>query len=302
MNFKEYYLLREAKVLTPANRKDPNRPDKNIYFYPEDREPLKDSDTIRVYHGFNNIQDLFYTLEKGLSGKERAKRIYSYEYNNNPKGLFVTISLDVAKYFGNYIIEIHTPVSELEAPLWPGGSYTIQGQMSQYFRDESDREETLLKRREEAKNSKEESIRNSDRPELAELLFSGEQQALFKGDLNPNSLRAIWVNTTPERAGRFSNYKRMKTKDFLKEYKNLKDKKRNYYDRNYNRFFFPREKFDPQTFFSRVEKEYNNSKFKISREEIMDSFSHLSKNQLEKYFWPNQIKDAIEFFRKKESE
>jgi hypothetical protein len=299
MNFKEYYLLREAKVLTPSSRKDPSRPDKRKYLYPEDQEPLKDSDIIRVYHGFNNVDDLFYTLEMGLSGKDRAKRIYSYETNNNPRGLFVTISLDVAKDFGNYIIELHSPVRELEAPLWPGGSYTVQGQMAQYFSSEEDREETRLKRREDAKNAKEASIRNSDRPELAELLFSGEQQALFTGDLNNNSIRAIWVNTTPERSGRFSNYKRMSAKQFLKEYSHLKEKKRNYYDRNYNRFFSPREKFDPETFFSRVEKEYNTDKFKISRENILNDFSDLNENQLLKYFWPNQIKDAIKFFSRK---
>ncbi len=297
MNFKQYYLLREAKVLTPASRKDPSRPDKRKFLYPEDREPLKDSDTIRVYHGFNNVDDLFYTLEMGLSGKERAKRIYSYEYNNNPRGLFVTISLDVAKDFGNYIIELHSPVRELEAPLWPGGSYTVQGQMAQYFSSEEDREETRLERREDAKNANEESIRNSDRPELAELLFSGEQQALFTGDLNNNSIRAIWVNTTPERSGRFSNYKRMSAKQFLKEYENLKPKKKDYYNREYNRILKPREKFTSSLFFSRIKENYPD----LTEEYITDVFRNMDENEMSTYLWPNQIKDAIEFFQKNEN-
>ena len=294
MNFKEYYLLREAKVLTPFSRNDPKNPLRRIYKW--DREPLKDSDTIRVYHGFNDLEDLFYTLEMGLSGKERAKRIYSYEYNNNPKGLFVTISLDVAKEFGKYIAEIHTPVSELEAPVWPSGSYTVQGGMASYFNDESEREASRQKRREEGKKSDKDFIRNSDRPELAELLFSGEQQALFTGELNNNSIRAIWVNLTPEKAGRFSTYKRMNPKQFLKEYKNLKLKKKDYYRRNYNRILKPREKFTPSLFLNRIKENYPE----LTDEYILDVFQNMGENEMSTYLWPNQIKDAMEFFQKKE--
>jgi len=297
MNFKEYYYLKEAKVLTPATRTDPSKTNFRKFVYPEDREPLKDSDTIRVYHGFNNINDLFYTLEMGLSGKERAKRIYSYEYNNNPKGLFVTISLDVAKDFGNYIIELHSPVSELEAPLWPSGSYTVQGGMSSYFNSDEDREETRLKRREEANKANELSIRNSDRPELAELLFSGEQQALFKGELNNNSIRAIWVNSTPERSGRFSNYKRMSVKSFLKEYNYLKPKKKDYYNRQYNKLLKPREKFSYSLLMDRIKNQYPEMK----EDYINDVFKNMGETELNTYLWPEQIKDAIEFFKNKES-
>lgn len=297
MNFKEYFLLREAKVLTPATRIDPSKTNFRKFVYPEDREPLKDSDTIRVYHGFNNINDLFYTLEMGLSGKEKAKRIYSYEYNNNPKGLFVTISLDVAKDFGNYIIELHSPVSELEAPLWPSGSYTVQGGISSYFSSDEDREETRLKRREEANKANELSIRNSDRPELAELLFSGEQQALFKGELNNNSIRAIWVNSTPEHSGRFSNYKRMSVKSFLKEYNYLKPKKKDYYNRQYNKLLKPREKFSYSLLMDRIKKQYPEMK----EDYINDVFKNMGETELNTYLWPEQIKDAIEFFKNKES-
>lgn len=96
-------------------------------------KPLKLNDTIRVYHGVNNPDDVFEFLQKGLSGKDKAKRIYSYEYNNNPYGLFVTKDLKVAKKFANIIIEFQTKISDLENPVWPGGSYTIQGQKEQYW-------------------------------------------------------------------------------------------------------------------------------------------------------------------------
>lgn len=292
LSFKKYFLYKEAKVLPPTLRDNPSDLKRSI-IYPEDREPLKDSDTIRVYHGFNNINDLFYTLEMGLSGKERANRIYSYEFNNNPRGLFVTISLDVAKNFGSYIIEFHSPVSELEAPLWPSGSYTVQGGMSSYWKDEKEREEYGLKLREELKNSKEESIRNSDRPELANSLFHGEQQALFKGELNPNSIRAIWVNSTPERSGRFSNYKRMSVKSFLKEYNYLKPKKKDYYNRQYNKLLKPREKFSYSLLMDRIKNEYPE----MEEDYINDVFKNMGEKELNTYLWPEQIKDALKYFQ-----
>lgn len=62
-------------------------------------EPIKDSDTIRVYHGFRDFNDTYEACKIGLSGTDRTKRIYSYEYVNNPQGLFVTINFKTAKEF-----------------------------------------------------------------------------------------------------------------------------------------------------------------------------------------------------------
>ena len=86
------------------------------------KKPLSDSDTIRVYHGAYDLGTVVQALKYGLTGDIRADRRYSYEANNNPRGLFVTPDLDVAKEFGPYIIEFHTRVSDLEAPVWPACS------------------------------------------------------------------------------------------------------------------------------------------------------------------------------------
>ena len=55
------------------------------YNIPKEK-PLKDTETIRVYHGFYSYNTALEILKKGLSGKERARRIYSFESGNNPYG------------------------------------------------------------------------------------------------------------------------------------------------------------------------------------------------------------------------
>lgn len=65
ISFKEYFLLREAKVVTPNRGKD----------------PINFGDTIRVYHGFRDTRDALDAAKVGMSGKERANRVYSYESN-----------------------------------------------------------------------------------------------------------------------------------------------------------------------------------------------------------------------------
>jgi hypothetical protein len=123
-SFSEFYKIQEARVINANDQK----------------VPLKDNETIRVYHAFNNPQDLYDILKYGTSGNLRAKRIYSYEANNNPKGFFVSIDFKTVKGFGQYIMELHTRVSDLEAPVWPSGSYTVQGEYSKYWDEENPRE------------------------------------------------------------------------------------------------------------------------------------------------------------------
>lgn len=286
MDFKEFYLFREANVLRPST--------KNTFVYPDDRQPLKDSDTIRVYHGFHDLSEIIKATVNGLSGKERAARRYSYEFNNNPKGLFVTISLDIAKDFGNYIAEIHTRVSDLEAPVWPGGGYTVQGQMEKYFKDDNDREDARLQRRSTSSKSKYDSIKNSDRPELAELLYNSyEQQALFTGELNKNSIRAIWINTTPQKSGKYSTYKRLSVPEFIKEYSGQMTDARF----TNTRVLQPRDKFELNDFLEKIIKQSFdpkiNPKYRMTKEELIDIFVGMkdSDNQLLHYVWPNQLKD-----------
>lgn len=182
------------------------------------KNPLSDSDTIRVYHGTDDPNFLLTAVTKGLSGGMRADRRYSYEANNNPKGLFVTPDLKTAKDFGSYIIEFHTRVRDLESPVWPNGTFTGQGQMSGIFNDDADREQERIRQRMNWSESEFEFVRNSSRPEVAAmLLVSGERQALFTGDLNRNSIRAVWVSSDPTRINQ--PYERLHPRELLKRVK-----------------------------------------------------------------------------------
>lgn len=264
--------------------------------YPEKRPVLKDDQTIRVYHGFNDLSNAILAVKYGLSGKERVGRIYSYENNNNPTGLFVTLNFKTAKYFGPYIIEIHTKVSDLESPVWPGGSYTVQGQMSQYFSDENDRENARMLERENAKKSKYAAIKNSDRPELASSLFmSGETAALFIGELDPNSIKRIWVSKNPKST--LSDYERLTRKEFIEKFKKEYDEATGSYntpkDISY-RLFKPREKFSIPVFMERLKKDDKYLSKQTNDEIISDIKKYLKKHQMLRYVWPNQLDDAWE--------
>lgn len=176
--------------------------------------PLKDDDSIRVYHGSDDIDFIYTALTYGVTGDVMANRRYSYEINNNPKGLFVTPDLDTAKEFGGYVLEFHTRIYDLESPVWPGGSFTVQGGISGIFGSNDEREEERLRQRMNWSQSELEFVRNSDRPELAALLISsGERQALFVGDLNRNSIRAVWGSEDPSRVGQ--QYNRMSPREFI---------------------------------------------------------------------------------------
>jgi len=186
----------------------------------ENESPIMDNEKIRVYHGLSSMEDAKKVLENGLSGGVRANRRYSYEFANNPKGLFVTIDLDVAKEFGGggVIIEFTTSVSDLEAPVWKGGDYFVQGQYTKQFKDDEDRESERMSQRELGDKSEDPRISKSDRSELANTLFNNrEKQALYIGDLNPNMIKAVWYNKTLHKDRRVSGeWERYSRKDFLK--------------------------------------------------------------------------------------
>ena len=279
MTFKEFHNLREATIL-PGYRKQ--MPSGNNTF-----PPLKDDATIRVYHGFNRISDIFQTLKRGVSGQERAHRIYSYEYNNNPKGLFVTISLNVAKEFGNYVIEFHTKVRDLESPVWPGGRFTVPGEYSSSFNSEEEREDQRMVARKKAMQSKDPAVRESDRPELADILYtSSEQQALFTGSLNANSVRAIWVSPDTSRTAGVLTFKRMTVDEFLKTHAAEDTEKPKY---NF-RLLQPRDKFTMESFMDKMMS--GMKKYGMGRQEVIDSLLGLDKQDLLTYLWPNQVEDA----------
>lgn len=174
--------------------------------YLSDTTPIKDSDKIRVYHGFYNAKDALTCLIHGLSGQQRARRIYSYESGNNPKGLFVSTDFKVVKrnFSGSgVIIEFETFASNLEAPVWAGqDEYFVQGQMTKDFNSDEERSaEQLRKRKKYAENDPEDfrysknRISKSERPDLADAIFNNaEHQALFIGHLNPNEIKTVWFN------------------------------------------------------------------------------------------------------------
>ena len=168
-------------------------------------DTINDNEVIRVYHGFNSIDDAIMVAKNGLSGKKSSisHKIYSYETGNNPYGLFVTVSLEVAKSkfsYGGVIMEFSTKVSDLEAPVWKGqGSFFGQGSFTKSFKDKEDREAQRLNYRDMSINNfkddkKLSNIAKSDRPELADSLIElPERQALYIGDLNPNMIKRFWV-------------------------------------------------------------------------------------------------------------
>ncbi len=261
--------------------------------------PLKDNQTIRIYHGLSNPMDLKSFLEHGTSGKIRAGRDYSYEANNNPNGLFVTIDFKIAKRFGNkYIIEFHSKVSDLEAPLWPSGGYTVQGQESQSWNSPNEREEYRNKLREELKNSSNLAISKSDRPELAESLYENpEHQALYVGDLDPNSIRAIWVSKTPEKYGSYSEYERYDRKSFLEKFKN--DLSKDGYETDRNKMgkgmiMSPREEVNSQNVISAIIKYMRRYDKEDSDEKLLKNAIRgiYGKDVMRSIFWQHQIDSA----------
>lgn len=182
-------------------------------------KPIKDTDTIRVYHGAYDALTVYQAVTKGISASRPAARRYSYEMNNNPIGLFVTPDLKTAKEFGDTVMEFHVRVRDLQAPVWPSGSFTVQGQMAQMFRSDDEREQERLRRRLQFSKSEFDFVRKSDRPEVAaSLLLMGERQALFVGDLNPNSIRAVWISPNTDIMASVQDFKRISRREFIKLY------------------------------------------------------------------------------------
>jgi hypothetical protein len=271
-SFSEFYKIQEARVINANDQK----------------VPLKDNETIRVYHAFNNPQDLYDILKYGTSGKLRAKRIYSYEANNNPKGFFVSIDFKTVKGFGQYIMELHTRVSDLEAPVWPSGSYTVQGEYSKYWDEENPREKGTEAAREKAKQSKEDYIRNSDRPELADSLYNNyEKQALFVGELDANSIRAIWVNKDMKKDGRYSTYDRMSVKEFLKTHPSKPSSEHRF------KIFTPREEFDVDVMLKRFNQRFD----RMSTDDILNGLKYVDDRGLAVHFWPKQMAAVKKFIK-----
>jgi hypothetical protein len=259
------------------------------YFKLSKENPIKNTETIRVFHGFsgNSSGEIFKILKYGLSGKERASRIYSYEYNNNPYGLFVSTNINMIKknFAGSgFIIEFTAKVSDLEAPVWPGGrGHFVQGEYTLDFKDSDDREQQRLKNRERASSSQHNAISKSDRPELADtLLNNSENQALFVGDLNPNMIKAVWYNEKLHKEHRINGeWIRMSRKDFINKLKI--DTKR-----EYNHKFYPNDDFTIEKFKSYLD---NDDRTLIAYLDEIINYDLDNDYALKQYgLWPKQIK------------
>jgi hypothetical protein len=237
--------------------------------YLKDYEPLKDSDKIRVYHGFYDPADAIAVITHGISGQERAKRVYSYESGNNPKGLFVSMDFKAVKrnFSGSgIIIEFETLLSNLEAPVWKGqDSYFTQGQYTKSFASDEERQAEILRKRQKYKDEDPEGkygknrISKSERPELADSLFNNaEHQALFIGNLNPNEIKKVWFNEVLYFDNRTNGeWKRYDRKNFLKKFGNqlMKDTKdHSVHKEKQSKLFKPNDNFDINVLKKRAEK------------------------------------------------
>ena len=256
----------------------------------ENENPLKDSDTIRVYHGFNNYKDAIKAIKFGFSGKEKAIRVTSYESNNNPNGLFVTLDLNTAKKFTYpngekgiiIILELNVKVSDLEAPVWPNGSYTVQGQFSGNWKDDNDRHENgTLKAREGAKDSKYEFVRGSDRPEVAASLMDYERQALFVGDINPNMIKSVWYGESGQYGHSPKSLSRISPKELLSKINPEEIPNKSKF-----MFFNPNDNFDISVLDNYIK---NNPKSGLKDGNQLLNNIIKQPNNIVKFFYPKQI-------------
>jgi hypothetical protein len=202
-------ILSEVRIITPGKLDT----------------PLQDKETIRVYHGTS--ERAAKAMMAGFTGDTKADRKYSYERDNNPRGLFVSPDLRTAKRFGNFVIEFHAKVSDLEPPVWPsesGGKFTSQGEEEKYFRDPLKRKQQQDRMRAELAKG-DDAISKSDDPYLASLLSdAGEPQALFIGNMDPKTVRAVWVSKKPGTDSRWADYQRLSKNQFMKLYGQSPDK------------------------------------------------------------------------------
>jgi hypothetical protein len=274
-------------------------------------DPIKDTEVFRVFHGFSGnagFDEALYTILHGLSGKEMARRIYSYESGNNPKGLFVSVDFNVVKrnFSGSgVIIEFSARASDLEAPVWAGGgSYFVQGQYTKSFKGDDEREQQRLINRDRDATHLDPRVSKSDRPELGQTLFdNAERQALFVGDLNPNMIKYVWYNEVLHKERRTNGeWVKYTRKDFINKFKqewedSKKSVENRYGDRKANRMFKPNEDFDENIFIKRLESQYGEGTYERWLKYELDR--KFDEYYLKSYFWPKQMQQAKKFYSKK---
>ena len=264
--------------------------------------PLTSKDTILVFHGFDDIIDAIQSARSGFSGRLRAPRKFSYESNNNPKGLFVTIDENIARKFagsvkGGCVIGFVSKYEELEPPVWPTGGYAAEGQFAPSFKGTPDRIRTKRKFENEFQNNPNlpPHIKNSKNPYLAYLLFeTGEKQALFIGNLNPN--RIMFFSEQND------NWKKQTLGEFLGKHKdvNLEEdpsfKARSGYLKHTYKLFLPEEDFSGEKFLERIPYKKNiTSSLEHMADSVLNSENHKKEflQTFATYIWPNQYAKAF---------
>ena len=253
LNENQYNKLFEVRYIdagTICNDKKKHKKDPNQI---EFQEPIKNNDTIRVFHGCD-LETAVRACMYGISGKEAPAygRSYSYEAGMNPLGWFVTTDFYRAKSFGlsydgRCVLEFSAKGSDLESPVWnDSDSYFVQGSNPMPFKNADERNAQKMKYREMALNLEDEYtydyyrdkegnllskridfprdfIRKSDKPEMAYNIFmNSENQALFMGDLNPNMIKRVWVKLPGEKKYITDSdpYIPMSRKDFIRKFGN----------------------------------------------------------------------------------
>lgn len=281
--------------------------------YKAQYQPFRAGETLRLFHGFREFSDALSAAKNGLTGRERAARVYSYEMDNNPRGWFVTLNRDIAAEFvGAYgvqvIVEFHARLEDLEAPIWPGNGYTVQGQMAQFFGHGA---EGRRKRAQRARDAEQESsayaaqhgiehVAQSDKKYLASLLtMTREAQALFVGDLNPHDIIAFHVR--PKGALITDPWERISREEFLQRYGEGESK--------FNRKVFnPADPFDGEIFLTKIAgliARGDVEKAKVSLSRVWNNIQKLPPKgrgqrfveMFKDYLWPNQYRGAIAWMK-----
>lgn len=145
-----------------------------------------------------------------------------------------------------------------------------------------ERQEFQKRKREELKKfHNDENIKNSDYPDVINSLFNNyESQALFVGNLDPNSIRAIWISPNFKITPEIQTFKRISPKQFLKKYKELDLRK----DKKNFKIFKPREKFDLDVLIYRIQKNYN-----MSKEQILKILKTIDLKSMKIHLWDHQL-------------
>lgn len=291
------------------------------------QEPIKNNETIRVYHGCD-LQTAVQIAIEGVSGKEWHPRKYSYEAGMNPVGLFVSTSFQVVKKFSNpfnggkeknasVIIEFSAKASDLDTPVWNNSSsYFGQGSNPMPFKDKEERDKQKELYQSDALKSKYNYIKSSDNPAMAERIFdNSEHQALFIGDLSPNMIKRFWVQPMKRKDYYWveanKEYIPMKRSEFLKEYGNQEfyiNGTNNEYKKIKNtKLYLPNEDYDGIEGFAKrmedkwaegnkyIEKEKREGKYdyeariKDKAERIEDFLKWNDYDCLKDFLWPKQL-------------